>query len=95
MAALDVEGCEIFNLGGGNEPLSIQAMIAIIEENLGSKARIQYLPQNKADMQDTSADIAKARRLLGWQPDVSPQEGLRRSVAWHRENAAWLDEVKL
>lgn len=40
IAALDVQGCEIFNLGGGNEPLSIRAMIENIEENLGSQARI-------------------------------------------------------
>jgi len=95
IAALDVDGCEIFNLGGGNEPLSIWGMIEIIEEVLGKQARIEHLPQNKADMQDTAADISKARKLLGWQPQFSPQEGLRRAVAWHRENAAWLDEVKL
>jgi UDP-glucuronate 4-epimerase len=95
IAALDVEGCEIINLGGGNEPLSIRGMIEIIEEALGKKARIEQLPQNKADMQDTSADISKARKLLGWQPAVSPHEGLRRAVAWHQENAAWLDKVEL
>lgn len=95
MAALNVEGCEILNLGGGNEPLSTRGMIETIEDALDKKARIELLPQNKADMQDTSADISKARKLLGWQPEVSPQQGLRRAVAWHRENAAWLDEVKL
>jgi len=70
-------------------------MIKIIEDALGKKARIEQLPQNKADMQDTAAIISKAGKLLGWQPEVSPQEGLRRAVAWHRENAAWLDGVKL
>jgi nucleoside-diphosphate-sugar epimerase len=46
-------------------------------------------------MQDTSADIFKARKLLGWQPEVSPQQGLRRAVAWHQENAEWLDKLEL
>lgn len=93
--ALDIEGCEIFNLGGGNEPLSIRGMISIIEEALGAKARIEHFPQSKADMQDTSANISKALALLRWQPEVAPQDGLRRAVAWHQENAEWLDQVKL
>jgi nucleoside-diphosphate-sugar epimerase len=95
IAALDVEGCEIFNLGGGNEPLSIRGMIGIIEEALGSKARIEQFPHNKADMQDTAADISKARRLLGWQPEIAPMDGLRRAVAWHQDNAGWLDKMEL
>jgi nucleoside-diphosphate-sugar epimerase len=95
IAALNVEGCEIFNLGGGNEPLSIRTMIEIVEEALGSKARVEHLPQNKADMQDTAAEISKARAILNWEPEVAPLHGLRRAVAWHQENAGWLDQVKL
>jgi nucleoside-diphosphate-sugar epimerase len=95
IAALGVQGCEIFNLGGGNKPLSIRSMISTIEEALGQTARIDFLPENKADMQDTSAEIAKARALLRWQPEIAPHDGLRRAVAWHQENAAWLDGVRL
>lgn len=95
VAALGVEGCEVFNLGGGNQPVSIRAMIAAIEDGVGRKARIQNLPANKADMQDTSADISKAERLLGWRPETPPAEGFRRAVAWHLENASWLDEIEL
>jgi len=85
----------VINLGGGNEPVSINAMIAAIEEGLGKKAIVDHLPPNPADMQDTSAEIGKARALLGWQPSVSPQEGFRRTAAWHSENAGWLDRVVL
>lgn len=95
IAALGVEGCEIFNLGGGNQPVSIRTMIAAIEDGVGRKARIETLPANKADMQDTSADIAKAERILGWRPETPPAEGFRRAVAWHLENAGWLDEIEL
>jgi UDP-glucuronate 4-epimerase len=95
IAALNVEGCRVLNLGGGNEPLSIRGMIEIIEDALSKKARVEHLPQNQADMQDTSANISKARKLLGWQPEVSPQEGLRAAVVWHQKNAGWLDQVRL
>jgi nucleoside-diphosphate-sugar epimerase len=93
VAALGVQGCEIFNLGGGNEPLSIRSMISTIEEALGQPARIDFLPGNNADMQDTSAEIAKARELLHWQPEIAPRDGLCRAVEWHRKNAAWLDSM--
>jgi nucleoside-diphosphate-sugar epimerase len=95
VAALNVKGCEVINLGGGNRPVSINEMITAIEEGTGRKARIEYLPPNPVDMTDTSADITKARRLLGWQPGVSPSEGFRRTAAWHLENAGWLDEIRL
>jgi nucleoside-diphosphate-sugar epimerase len=95
VAALGVKGCETINLGGGNRPVSINEMIAAIEGGTGRKASIEHLPPNPVDMADTSADITKAKRVLGWQPSVSPQEGFRRSAAWHLENAAWLDLLKL
>ena len=92
--ALGVQGYEIINLGGGNQPLSIRTMIQCLEEQLGRKAIIQNLPMNATDMQDTSADITKAQTLLQWRPEVPPFEGFARTVAWHQENAAWLDELK-
>jgi UDP-glucuronate 4-epimerase len=95
VASLEVKGCEVINLGGGNKPVSINAMIAAIEEGLGKKAIVEHLPSNPADMQDTSAEIGKARELLGWTPAVAPSEGFRRTAAWHTENAAWLDQIDL
>jgi UDP-glucuronate 4-epimerase len=94
-AALEVKGCDVFNLGGGNRPLTINAMIAAIEDRIGCKAVIDQLPDNPADMADTSADITKAKRVLGWTPIVAPQEGFLRTVEWHLENAAWLDRIAL
>ncbi len=95
VAALGVRGYEIFNLGGGNAPISINSMIEIIGEELGREPQIQYLDVNRADMKDTSANVDKARRVLGWTPEVEPVEGFRRTVAWHRENADWLDLIVL
>lgn len=95
VAALGVKGCEVINLGGGNRPLSMMEVISAIEGGTGCRARIEHLPPNPADMADTSADIAKAKSLLGWKPSVSPHEGFRRTSAWHMENAEWLDEVVL
>jgi nucleoside-diphosphate-sugar epimerase len=95
IAALASDGYEIYNLGGGNEPLSIKRMIQAIEENLATQATIDCHPQNNADMADTAANITKAKSRLGWQPTTSPVEGFKRTVAWHQENSAWLDEILL
>ncbi len=95
VAGLNVKGYEIINLGGGNVPLSINTMISSIEEALQKKAVIEYQPNNNADMQDTAAQITKANTLLNWHPTVSPQEGFRKTVAWHQENSSWLDSVVL
>jgi nucleoside-diphosphate-sugar epimerase len=91
--ALQLEGFEIINLGGGNQPISIRAMIDCIAREVGRPAVIQQLPPNPVDMAETSADISKAARLLAWRPQVTPFDGFARTVAWHRANAAWLDAL--
>ena len=88
-------GYEIINLGGGRVPLSLKDMIAQIEATLGKKAIIQEQPPMAADIKSTRADIAKAGRLLSWQPETSFEDGLAATIGWHRENQSWLSEVKL
>jgi len=88
-------GYEIVNLGGGNNPVSLHAIIGYIESALGRKATLVGRPPHAADMPQTWADIAKAGRLLGWRPQVPVEEGFRRTVAWHREHAAWLAQIRL
>jgi nucleoside-diphosphate-sugar epimerase len=44
-------------------------------------------------MPATWADIGKAERLLGWQPGVNFEDGVRRLVDWYRENRDWAKEV--
>jgi UDP-glucuronate 4-epimerase len=95
LAALKPLGYEIINLGGGNTPISINKMIHQLEEELGAAAKVNYQPAIAADMKNTAADITKASTLLGWEPDVSPTVGLKKTAEWHRQNGAWLDHVDL
>jgi nucleoside-diphosphate-sugar epimerase len=41
---------------------------------------------HKASVEETYADITKAKELLGWQPEVSLEEGVARLVAWFKAN---------
>jgi len=95
LAAMRPLGYEIINLGGGNNPLSINEVIRFIEQALGKKALIDSKPFHIADIKETWADISKANRLLDWQPKVSPLEGFQRSVDWYQANREWLRRVVL
>jgi UDP-glucuronate 4-epimerase len=89
IAAASLAGHHCINLGGGDLPISINAMIALIEGFVGKKARIDRLPTHRADMDVTWANIQKAGDLLDWRPQVDFEEGIRRSVAWYMENRDW------
>lgn len=83
IAALKPVGYEIINLGGGNNPISLNTVISMIEKMLGKKAVIENKEFHIADIKETWANISKAERLLGWKPEISFEEGIKRSVEWH------------
>ena len=88
-------GYEIINLGGGNNPISINQVIEQIELVLGKKSKLNNKPFHIADMMTTWADISKADRLLGWRPQVSLNEGIIKTVEWHKANRMWVDDIKI
>ena len=73
-------GFEIFNLGGGNKPITVNAMIENLESHLNKKAQVKNLPFSKADMLVTWANIDKADKLLNWKPLVSFEQGIENCV---------------
>jgi nucleoside-diphosphate-sugar epimerase len=87
-------GYEIINLGGGRTPVTINTMIQWMEEGLGKKAKIKRMPAQKADMQDTQADITKAGKLLEWQPQVDFRSGLTKTLQWYADNREFLSRLK-
>jgi nucleoside-diphosphate-sugar epimerase len=86
-------GYELINLGG-HETISINDMVAALERKLGRKANIEYIPSNPADVQENWANVEKARRLLGWQPQVGLDEGMGRLVDWYLAERAWAKDIE-
>lgn len=88
-------GYEVINLGGGKQPVNLNTVIETIERMLGKKAVIEHREFHSADIQYTSADISKAKRLLGWQPKVDLEQGIQASVDWYRDNKPWSQSIEL
>ncbi len=82
LAALDrPQGYAVINLGCGS-PIRLDHLVATLGRVLDREIAVDHLPEQDGDVPRTHADISKARALLGWQPQVGLDEGLRRYVAW-------------
>lgn len=90
--ALRPLGYEIVNLGN-NHPNELMYAIELIERYLEKKAHFVYRPFHKADLKATCADIKKAKEMLDWEPKVSLEEGIKRTVDWYKENRSWLKDI--
>jgi nucleoside-diphosphate-sugar epimerase len=93
IAAIKPLGYEIINLGS-DRPVVLNDVITMIEELLEQKARIQYAPMFATDIMATWADIKRANDLLEWRPEVSFEEGIRRTVEWYQENREWAKDIR-
>jgi len=76
---------EIINLGN-NYAVSLKELISAIENVTGLKATIKQLPDQPGDVPKTFADISKAKKLLGYNPQTGLQEGLKKFYAWFIAN---------
>ncbi len=85
-------GYDVFNLGN-DHPHSIMEMINTLEDHLGKKAKIEFLPVQTVDMPATWANIDKAKTVLGWQPKVSLRDGLSKMVNWYMAEREWASQV--
>jgi UDP-glucuronate 4-epimerase len=94
VAAIKPLGFEVINLGG-DRPIRLDYVISQIAELVGRQPIIEYRPAHPADVPATWANVAKARRLLNWVPEVSLEEGLRRTAAWYRANRAEILPLEL
>ena len=72
---------EAINLGGAH-PTKLVDLVKALEGALGVTAKLDRKPDQPGDVPLTAADTRKAKLLLGWEPKVSLDEGLRRYAEW-------------
>jgi UDP-glucuronate 4-epimerase len=82
--AYDATMFEAINLGE-SRTVELRELIALLEAALGRKAIIDRQPLQPGDVPQTFADITKARRLLGYDPQTPIEEGIKRFVSWFNE----------
>ncbi|OMP31154.1 SDR family oxidoreductase [Mangrovimonas sp. DI 80] len=74
---------DVFNVACG-ERISVNQLWASLKEAAGSEMEPNYGPPRQGDVRDSLADISKAKRLLGYRPEISVAEGLR--LTWNYFN---------
>jgi UDP-glucuronate 4-epimerase len=72
---------EIVNLGG-SRTIELRRLVELLENALGKRAIIAHQPEQPGDVPITYADISKARRLLGYNPQTNIETGIERFVEW-------------
>ncbi len=76
---------EILNIGNSS-PISLKEMINTIARVLGVEPKIKQLPMQPGDVDRTYADISKAKKIIGYEPKTTFEEGIKKFVNWYKEN---------
>lgn len=80
-AVKNLNGYEVFNLGE-SRTIMLKELIALIEKEVGKKANIEKLPLQPGDVEQTYADISKAKEMLGYDPQYEIEEGIKNFIEW-------------
>ncbi len=80
---------EVINIGTG-QSLSIAKIARLVVQKMNKfEDLITYMDDRPGQVFRHTADRAKAARLLGWEPTISFEIGLERTITWYRENQSW------
>ena len=74
--------CEVFNLGNHKSEY-LMDFIRLIEEKLGKKAEIDFLPMQPGDVPESFADIDKSVEMLGYKPTTNVDSGVGQFFNWY------------
>jgi len=75
---------EVFNIGNPKGTITILALAEKVIQLAGSSSRIVHVPKTYVDVELRVPSIEKARHLLGFEPKIDLNEGLKRTIEWYR-----------
>ncbi|OGW40045.1 MAG: nucleotide sugar epimerase [Nitrospirae bacterium RBG_13_39_12] len=93
LKCLQPVGYEILNFGS-DKPVELMYVIGLIEDALGKKAVIEFLPRHPADVFATWAYIEKSKERLNWSPKITIEEGIKKTIKWYMENREFINSLK-
>jgi len=79
---------EVLNIGGGRSPTSVNRLLELVGRELGVSPEPTFAAPREGDIRLSHADVSSARRLLGYEPRIPIEEGIRRTTAWFRDHAS-------
>jgi nucleoside-diphosphate-sugar epimerase len=79
---------QAFNIGNPRSVVTIYNLAMQIVRLSGSRSKISFVPWDQTDVELRIPNIEKARRLLGYEPQVDLEDGLQRTIQWYRTKAA-------
>jgi len=85
MVYTDKANGEVINLGN-NKEYTILELANIVKELSGSNSKIVYKPLPIDDPVRRCPDITKAKEILNWEPTTTLEEGLKKTIAWFKDN---------
>ncbi|MBL8124572.1 MAG: dTDP-glucose 4,6-dehydratase [Pyrinomonadaceae bacterium] len=85
---------EAYNIGARNEKENITVVRAILDALGKPHDLIKFVTDRPGHDRRYAIDPSKAETELGWQPQVSWEDGLARTIAWYRSNEAWVSHVR-
>jgi nucleoside-diphosphate-sugar epimerase len=74
---------QVVNIATGSR-ISLNALFTAMRDAIGSGLEVKYGPTRHGDVKDSQADITRARTLLGYEPLVSLEDGLKKTIDWYR-----------
>jgi UDP-glucuronate 4-epimerase len=74
----------IYNIGN-NRTVEVPRVVALLEQELGRKAKVELVPMQPGDVPETCADVDDLIRDVGFRPATSIEDGVRKFVAWYRK----------
>jgi len=90
----DAADGEAVNIGS-TDNIEIRTLAAEIRDQLAPDLELEFAERYDADAEHTHADTAKAAELLGYAPEHTIREGVRKFITWYRENREWYEPLVL
>ena len=84
---------EVINFGASNEVRNIEIVKQIIKLTNSSEEQISYVEDRPGHDRRYAMGYEKAKKALGWEPEIGWDDGLRQTIGWYEENSDWIDKI--
>ena len=84
---------QIYNIGGNNEKTNLQVVRLILERLGKSESLIKHITDRPGHDRRYAIDSSRIMKTLNWQPSVTFDEGINKTIDWYLANAKWLKNI--